>query len=1075
MVCPKCGLDNPRSFAFCGRCGCPTTATSPGREGGFSRAERRQLSIMFCDLVGSTALSGQLDPEELNDLIRQYQSVCAQVIELHEGRIAQFLGDGLLIYFGYPLSHEDDAQRAVRAGLEIVKAVSSASEPPRVPLQVRIGIHTGLVIVGRLGGETNPDPMAISGETPNIAFRLQSVAEPGQLIISAATHRLIEGFFTCRSLGTPALKGVAVSMETFEVVEPTEIYTRFEKVVAAGLTPFVSRENEVGQLLERWQLARNGSGQVVMVTGEAGIGKSRLVQVLKMRTRDEPLWEFNCRCAAYYQNSALYPAAELLQRMLGFSRSDDVETRLAKLEEALTRFGFSLPETVPLLAALLALPAHDRYPALPMTPQRQKQKTFETVVEWLVRIAEQSPARLIVEDVHWVDPSTLELLQLVIERARTSRLLLILLFRPEFVPSWPLPLDVTNITLGRLSPASTRLMIQLIARGKELPSQVVTEIMAKTEGVPLFVEELTQMVLESGLVREHDGRFQLTNALPSLAIPSTLYDSLMARLDRLGTAKEVAQLAATIGKEFSYELLRAISPLEETRLSGALNRLVDAELLDQKLEQNRLRYSFRHALIRDAAYDSLLRSQRRQYHRKVAEALLERFSEAVEARPELVANHFTQAALIEKAIPYWLKAGQGALERSANQEAIRHLTKGLELLNALSETPQHSLQELMLRIALGTALMVAKGFASLEAQSVWVRARELCKHMADGPLVFQVYWALWVSHAARGEHHRAREAGEQCLRLAQTARESSLLLAAHHALGVSLLLLGKFAEGLDHLEQGAEIYDPPQHAALAYVYGQDSGVACVCHAAWALWFLGYPDRARRRIVEGLGLAHQTSHPISKAAAANIACWVYQLLRDHDAAREQAEAAVELSTEREFEFWRAMGMMGLGWATVQQGSLDEGIPQILTSLQAVRSTDGKVLMPYFLGLLAQAYAGAERKEEALRALAESEAALDASGETWWQAELYRLKGEVTLQAPCHDEQGAENFFGRALDISRHQAALSLELRASMSLSRLLQKRGQGADARRLLASILARFTEGFDTPDLQEAKGLMEKA
>jgi len=1080
MVCPKCGFNNPQSFAFCGRCGTSTTLTSPFREAEgsrLSRAERRQLSVMFCDLVGSTALSGQLDPEELSDVTREYHSVCAEVVERHAGRVAQFQGDGLLVYFGYPLSHEDDAQRAVRAGLEIVSAVASARERLGKPLQVRVAVHTGLAVVGQLGGETNPDPMAISGETPNIAARLQSIAAPGQVVISASTHRLILGFFVCRSLGTPALKGVVAPVEVFEVIEPTGIYTRFEMAVASGLTPFVSREKEVGQLLECWQEARDGKGQIVMVSGEAGIGKSRLVQVLKEHTADDPLWELGGRCSPYYQNSALYPAIEFLQRMLRFNRNDDAKTKFAKLEEALAQFGFSLPETVPLFAALLSLPAHDSYPAPPMTPQRQKHKTFEAIAEWLKRTAEQGPTRLIVEDLQWADPSTLELIELLIDQVSAARLLLILVFRPEFVPAWPSRPHITNLSLGRLAPAAIELMIQSVAGGKPLPAEVVGDIVAKTEGVPLFVEELTQMVLESGLLHEHDGRYVLTGALPPLAIPSTLYDSLMARLDRLGTAKEIAQLAATIGKEFSYELLRAISLLEETKLTGALNRLVDAELLDQSLEQKRLVYSFRHALIRDAAYDSLLRSQRRQYHRKVAEALQESFGETVEARPELLANHFTEASLIEEAIPYWQKAGQRALERSANQEAIRHLTKGLEQLSMVPETLQHRQQELMLRIALGSALLVTKGFASIEAQAVFARAGKLAQQAGEGSLVFAGFWALWVFHQARGEHRKAHEAAAECLRLAQTARAPALLLEAHHAFGVSLLLLGEFARGLEQLQQGAAIYDPRQHAPLAYIYGQDSGVACLSYQGWALWFLGYPDQARRRTTEALTLAHNLSHPVSLAAAANIASWVYQFLREREAEQAQAETAVTLSTEREFELWRAMGMIGQGWAMTEQVLLDEGIVQLRAGLSAVRSTGAEVLMPYFLSLLAQAHAGAGQLAEGLSLLDKAQMALDDGGERWWQAELCRLKGEFLLRLPdqhAENERQAERYFRQAHAVARDQHAKSLELRASMSLSRLWLGQGKNSEAREILAETYGSFTEGFDTADLQQARNLLRQ-
>ena len=1086
MVCPKCGSDNPPSVAFCRRCGISTLTNQPhqANDSHPARAERRQLSVMFCDLVGSTALSGQIDPEELNDITREYQSVCAKVIERHGGRIAQFLGDGLLVYFGYPVSHEDDAVRAVRAGLEIVGAVEAERERLGKALQVRVGVHTGLAVVGQLFGETNPDPMAISGETPNIAARLQNIAEPGQVVVSAATHRLVQGFFVCGSLGIPALKGVVAPIEVFEVVEPTGIHSRFEKAVAAGLTTLVGRENELELLLRRWEESASGRGQVVMLSGEPGIGKSRLLRVFKERTGGEWLNEFECRCSPYFQNSAFYPAVEFLQNGLQLRRDDDADRKFELLEKKLEQWSFSSPDSVPLYAALLSLPPNERYPAQPMTPQRQKQKTMEAIVAFLLHAAELRPTRLIFEDLHWSDPSTLELLELIIEQVPRARLFVALAFRPEFAAPWRVQPHITTITLGRLSRGDVEQMVRSVGGGKRLPDEVVNEITIKTEGVPLFVEELTRMVLESGLLVEQEGVYELTSPLPALAIPSTLYDSLMTRLDRLGTAKGVAQLAATIGREFSYDLLREISPLEETRLSGALNRLVDAELVEEYSSPPRLGYRFRHALIRDAAYDSLLRSQRRQYHGRVAEALQEHFAETVQTQPELLANHFTEAGLIEQAIPYWQSAGQRAMvgpvgpngtgERSANREAIRHLSKGLELLSLLPQDSQHLQQELAFEVALGTALMAARGFASVEAQTVWARALKICQQVDQSPLVFLVYWAHWLSYAAGGEQRKAREAGEECLRLAQAARNPVLLMESHHALGVSLLLLGDFTQGLKHLEDGAAIYDPSQHAPLAYVYGQDSGVACLCHGAWALWFLGYPDQARRRLADGLILADTLSHPVSKAAAANLAAWVYQLLRDRDAAREQADAAVALSTEREFEFWRAMGIIGQGWAMAEEGRLEDGIACLRAGLKALRSTGGEVLMPYFLGLLARALAIAERSGEAFDVLAESEAALSDSGEAWWQAELYRLKGEFLLRADATNERGAEEFFRKAMATARSQSAKSLELRAAMSLGRVLLRRGEQTEAKHLLAGVYDWFTEGFNTPDLQEAKALIDQ-
>jgi TOMM system kinase/cyclase fusion protein len=1083
MVCPKCGFNSPQSFAFCGRCGSPTTLTRSLREAEdpqLARAERRQLSVMFCDLVGSTTLSGQLDPEELSDVTRAYHSLCAEIIERHAGRVAQFMGDGLLVYFGYPLSHEDDAQRAVRAGLEIVAVVASARERLGRPLQVRVAVHTGLAVVGQLGGETNPDPMAISGETPNIAARLQSIAEPGQVVISAATYKLIQGFFVCRSLGTPALKGVGAPIEVFEIIEPTSIHTRFEKAIATGLTPFVSREQEVGQLLDLWRRARDGSGQVVLLSGEPGIGKSRLVRMLAERAAGEPALEFTCRCSPYYQNSALYPAIEFLQRMLRFNRNDDPGTKLAKLEDALARFGFSPSEmVVPLFAALLSLPATDRYPTVPMTPQRQKQNTFAVIIEWLMRNAERAPIRLIAEDLHWADPSTLELLGLLIEQVAAARLLLILVFRPEFAPPWPSRPHITNMVLGRLPDAATELMIQAVADGNQLPAELTREIIGKTEGVPLFVEELTRMVLESGLMREQDGRYVLTRPLPSLAIPSTLYDSLMARLDRLGTAKEIAQLASTIGKEFSYELLQAVSPLEETRLTGALNRLVDAELLIQRVFASQISYSFKHALIRDAAYESLLRSKRRQHHAQIATVLQERFPEIVDSHPELLASHYQNACLAELAIPWWQDAGQKAIQRSANAEAIIHLTTALETLKTLPQSQPRAQQELALQVTLGVPLMLTKGYGAPEVERIYTRARELYHQVGESPQFFPILIGLWVFHRVKAEYSTARTLGEQLVTLAETAQDPALLVEAHTAYGDTLSFSGELVLARKHLEQAVALYDSRRDSSHAFVYGRDPGVHSLSYATLTLWLLGYPDQARKRSLEALALAQELSHPFSIAFALIHVVHTHRFTREVKATEERAKELHVLSSEQGFPLPLAFAAAHEGWSLAEQGLVKEGIIQIREAIDTWNATGATLFFkPFLFAMLAEAYEKGGSPEEGLNILTEALSVVNTTGEHFWEAELYRLKGDLTLQRQVQGlrikaQDEAEECFRRAIDIARQQSAKSLELRAVMSLSRLWRHQGEAARARKILAGTYGWFTEGFDTSDLREARVLLE--
>ena len=646
-------------------------------------AERRQLTVLFCDLVESTALSSQLDPEDLREVVRAYQTTCAEVIQRFEGHIAQYLGDGLLVYFGYPQAHEDDAQRAVRTGLGIVEAMatlnSSLGQRPGVRLAVRVGIHTGVVVVGEMGSGGRQEQLAL-GDTPNITARLQGLAAPDTVVISAVTQRLIQGYFTCHDLESQTLKGVATPLQVYQVVRETEIQQRFDVAAARGLTPLVGREHEVGILRERWAQVQAGRGHIVVLSGEAGIGKSRLVQVVKDEIIGAATLRIEYRCSPYHQHSALYPVITHLERVLALRQDDTQEDRLGKLEEALRPYTLPLTEVVPLLAALLAVPLPASYPPLTLSPQRQRQKTLEALLAWLLALTERQPVLFVVEDLHWIDPSTLEFLTLLVDQGPTARLLTLLTCRPEFQPPWGLRTHLTPMALQRLPQSQVEAMIARVTGGKALPPVVLQQVVTKTDGVPLFVEELTKTVLESDLVRETEEHYELTGPLPPLAIPATLHDSLMARLDRLATVKAVAQLGAVLGRTFAYELLQAVTPLDEASLQQALVRLVDAELLYQRGIPPQATYLFKHALIQDAAYQSLLKSSRQQYHQRIAQVLEAQFPGLVETQPELVAQHYTAAGCAEQAVLYWQRAGQQASDRSANLEAISHLTTGIELL-----------------------------------------------------------------------------------------------------------------------------------------------------------------------------------------------------------------------------------------------------------------------------------------------------------------------------------------------------------------------------------------------------------
>jgi predicted ATPase len=777
----------------------------------------------------------------------------------------------------------------------------------------------------------------------------------------------------------------------------------------------------------------------------------------------------------YAQNTALFPLTDLFQRIWPFEASETSDAKLAKLEHALSQYRLPVEESVQCLTPLLSLPLpEEHYPPLNLSPQRQRQKTLETIIAILLELAEHQPVLFIVEDVHWTDPTTLELLNLVIDQTPTAPLLTLLTCRPHFQPTWSHRSYLTEITVNRLPHTQVEQIVHRMTDGKTFPKEVIQQIIAKTDGVPLFIEEITKAILESGHLTEVDGHYILVGSLSMFAIPATLQDSLMARLDRLVTAKGVAQMGATIGRQFAYALLQAVSPLEASTLQRELGRLVEAEIVYQRGLPPQATYLFKHALIQDAAYQSLLKSTRQHYHQRIAQVLEEQFAETTQAQPELLAQHYTEASLTEKAVHYWHKAAQRAAERSAHVEAITHLRTGLELLQTLPETRERTQREVAMLIALGASLNATKGIAAPEVEQTYTRARQRCERLEDAHQLFPILRGLWNYYNVRAEYQMAHALGEQLLTLAQQAQDATMLPAAHRALGSSLCYLGATAAAQTHFAQGIALYDPTQHRASALLYGEDAGVTCRSYAAWTWWCLGYPAQGRRQTDDALVLAQQIAHPFSLSFALGAAAMFHQLCREERCTQERAEAAMTLAMGQGFQYWMRFGALLHGWALAQRGQAQAGIQQIHQGLTAYHATGAGMLRPYFLALLAEAHSIIGQPEAGLTALAEALTCADTTGERLYEPELYRLKGALLLQQHADNQAEAENCFHQAIAIAQSQQGKSLELRATTSLARLWYQQGKQAEARDLLAPIYGWFTEGFDTADLQEAKALLEE-
>ena len=850
---------------------------------------------------------------------------------------------------------------------------------------------------------------------------------------------------------------------------------RLDVARTRGLTPLVGREQEVGLLLDRWEQVKNGQGQVVLLSGEAGIGKSRLIQVLREQVAKASHMRLECRSSPYYANTALYPIIDSLHRTLRIQATDLTEEKLQKLETALGQYRLPLDEAVLLMATLLSIAVPEgRYAPLNLTPELQRQRTLETLLAILLELADRQPLLFILEDLHWTDPTTLELLGQVIDQIPTASVLLLLTSRPEFNSPWSSRSFFTQVMVNRLSPWQIQQLAVKAGGGKAFPAALVEQFVQRTDGVPLYIEEMTKAVLESGVLKEADDQYELVEPLTALAIPTTIQDSLMARLDRLVTAKAVAQYAAVIGRQFSYALLQAISPLDEATLQHELSQLVEVELLYQRGIPPQAIYTFKHALISDTAYQCLLRRTRQGYHHRIADVLTERFPEIASTQPELIAYHFTEAGRNAEAIDYWQQAGEGAGKRSAYAEAIGHLTKGLETLKKLPDSSERDRRELNLQIALGPALMAIKGYPSPEVGHTYARARFLCQQVGETLQQSTVLYGLWAFHHTRAELRDGREAAEALLDLSRHSEDPALLAQAHRTLGATLFYMGEINAAQTHVKHGLSRYQAQLHHARAFRLGQDQGVACLCILGLAQWLRGYPEQALQAINEALTIAQEMTHPHSLAHVLMFSAWLHQLRREAKAAQLQAEAAIALADAQTFPFYGALSEMLQGWAQVMQGRGEDALTQMRQGLATCHEIGNKVSQPSCLVWLAEAYGEHGCPESGLSVLTKAQTMMAATEVGFYESELYGLKGSLRLRQTTPNVAEAEADFHQALVVARAQQAHSWELRAATSLASLWQSQGKRQEARELLAPIYGWFTEGFDTADLKDAKALLDE-
>ena len=1033
-----------------------------------TESERRQLTVMFCDLVGSTELSQLFDPEDLQNLITAYQAACNSAIERFDGYVARYMGDGMLVYFGYPVAHEDDAERAVRAGLGIIEEVASLDLPYEVELSVRVGIATGLVVAGDIIGEGASEERSVLGETPNLAARLQGIAPPGGVIISDSTRQLVEGRVEVEALEPVSLKGFKESIQAFRACS-IHATSRFDAATSRSLTPFGGRNSELSLLTDRWQQACSGDGQVVLLSGEAGIGKSRILHELRNRLTATPHTSVRFHCSPFNTNTPFFPFIEQLRSEAGFIDSDSEEDKLDKLEQLIGNPSAKDSTNAPILAALLSLP-RERYPQLDLSPEQQKMETITVLVDHLVNFSHDSSMLVLVEDIHWIDPSTLEVFDALIDSLQQLPVLLVMTHRPGIEKRWEEFGHVTQVSLNRLGHQEMCALVERMTGGKGLPESVLKQILERTDGVPLFVEELTKTLLESELVREVDGQLVSDNELSSMVIPATLRDSLMARLDRLATVKEVAQAAACIGREFSYDLLDSIVDTDD--LDEKLDQLVDAGLVFRRGSRGQARFVFKHALVQDAAYESLLKARRRKLHARIAKILEDDFLDKKEIELELLAHHYTEADLADSALRYWLKAGQQSTKQCAHIEAIAHLQRGLSIIDALPDGEEKYRHEIEFRMILGVPLANKDGTASQMVVENYLRAQMLCEQLGENDHLYPILWGLWFHHFINSELRKACDLADQLLEVGQNQNDTELKLEAHHCQWAVRYMSGDLRTALEHCDQGIRLYRPDAHHALTFTYGGHDPGVCARHVSgFVFWLLGYPEQSQQRFESAFSLAKELDHSTTSATVLRIFLLLCSVRRDEDLLEQTAKKLLRLSEKEKMHDDINLARGLIGWVEFQRGDRREGLKMMRESVeQWIEIGNPWTAVP--ISLVSESLAQMGQAQEGLQLLENSISLGQRNDVHLCEAELYRVKGKLLLGGST--QAAAEDAFERAIEIAAAQNAKSLELRAAVSLAQLWQAGGKTEQARELLSPIYDWFTEGLDTADLRQAKALLKE-